>query len=103
MNAEELTTQVASAVRFRSIMEPIYEAQTPFEEAMEKVEHYFGMYLEDLDEEELKELEEEYISSMTKDLSVDDRDPFTTALCKLKNERAQISFGKCLKRWHSVS
>lgn len=92
MDYGELTTQVASGVRFRAIMEELYDTQAPFSEAMEKAGHYFGIYEDDLDEEERAELEESYYESLTGDHSDDDPDPFTTALCELKAEWAQASF-----------
>lgn len=89
---EELLTQVASGTRFRNIMEELYDADASFEEALEKVEHYFGIDPDDLDEDELDALEDAYQDSVTGDYSSDELDPFTTALCEMKADMAQATF-----------
>lgn len=92
MDYGELKTQVASGARLRAIMEELYDIDVPFSEAMEKAGHYFGIYESDLNEEELRELEESYEDARTGDYSTDDVDPFITDLCKLKSEQVQVSF-----------
>ena len=56
------------------------------------MKHYFGIDVEDLDEEERRILEESYREAVEADLSKDDQDPFVTVLCEMKMEQAQVAF-----------
>lgn len=81
-----LLPQVASARRFRSIMKEIYAENGGFDAAMEKAEHYFGVSLSSLSEEDAAELEEAFEASLESDT-----DAFTAALCGIMQKRAKVA------------
>lgn len=88
MDCSAVSSQVASGVRFASIMEELYESGADFAEAMEKAEHYFGITGKDLDPEERDALEAAY--EETKQGS--ETDEFTALLCDLKAEQVRMEF-----------
>ena len=81
--------QIASYERFYSIMRPLYKEQTPFAQALEQAEHYFGVTVSRLEQEEKKEMEEAYLESLA---LPEGEDPFTQMLLARQAERTRVSF-----------
>lgn len=84
----KISGQIASCTRFEKIMRELYQSDAPFSEAMEKVEHYFGLSEEDFDSDEMDSIERKY-KKMQQGAETDEFAPF---LCKKKAKQANVTF-----------
>lgn len=81
-----LTGQLASAQRFREIMQELYESGGDFDEAMEKAAHYFNVSADALGSSRLADLQEAF-----EDSRKEGSDDFTKELLELMQDQSSLS------------